>query len=326
MYFTEGGYPWTFMPIEGMPPPNMPRTPLPPEDREGLGMQATDYIDIFTDLCDDKCREWFTQEVIASLDYYQPTGPAWDMGWGDLLEAPCVRHPDTGLHHAILRIAHDVYRWVQEHHPWMKVLANEWKGSPAQLYCDGTMFEGGDRLDTLTMQSMKFYRTASTGLYYREAFTDEQWPLAVMRHLSYGITFGGRFEDVTRQPLSNLTALAAFSAKANNTPLVIEREGLRITPESDDITGSAWANKKRLLVAVFNASAQASAFRAVLDTFVLRAYGQAGKGELSFTPLDKRGMPAPGRAFSARGFGWHYLGITGRLGPKEMLLAEHAPP
>jgi hypothetical protein len=322
MYLTEAGYPWNFMSIEGMPPPDLPRTPLPPEDRQGLGTDVKDYADVFIDLCDDRCREWFTKEVIASLDYYLPTGPAWDMGWGDILNAPCPRHPHTGLHHAILRISHDVYQWVKEHHPWMKVLSNEWKGSPTQLYCDGMMFEGGDRLNALTMESMKFYRTACSGLYYREAFSDEDWPPAVMRHLSYGITFGGRIEDLTRPPLVNMTALAAFSAKANNTPLVIERPELRLTPDREQITGSVWASKKRLLVAIFNNGNRSTPIRATLDRGILRAYGQPGTAELAFTALSKRGVPAPGRVFAARLSGADRLLITGQLGPKEMLLAE----
>ena len=325
MHLTEGGFPWTFN-FEGLPNPDAPRTPLSPQDRQALGIAEKDYTDVFMDLCHDPCRQWLTQEVMRALDYYLPSGIAWDMGWGDLLEAPCLRHPHTGIHHAVLRLQYDVWRWVKERHPWMRVIGNEFKGSPSQLYCDGIMFEAGDHLDPLTMQSMRCYRTAATGLYYREVFPDQEWPPAVMRHLSYGITFGGRVEDITRPPFDRLRELAAFSARANHTPLVIERQGLRLAPEHERLTGAAWAGPARLLVAIFNDRGRAAHLQATLDRRVLAAYGSPAAAVPSFTVLDGQGLPRLDRTFSARPCGRHLL-IAGRLGPREMLLAQQpAPP
>lgn len=321
IHLAEGGFPWNFT-FEGKPSPAAPRTPIPPQERAALGIAAQDYTDVFMDLCNDDCREWLTKEIIAALDYYRPSGIAWDMGWGDILEAPCTRHPQTGLHHAVLRLQYDVWRWVQRHHPRMKIIGNEFKGSPSQLYCDAMMFEAGDHLDALTMQSMKFYRTAATGLYYREAFPDEQWPQAVMRHLSYGITCGGRIEELARPPFGELTALAAFSAQANNTPLVIERAGLMVAPEREKISGAAWAGKSRLLIAIFNDLNHSASIAASLDRRLLRRYGYRCGANLSFTVLSNRGTPRRDRSFRASLRGGSRIRITGRLGAKGMLLAE----
>jgi len=321
IHLTEGGFPWNFD-FLGKPSHDVSRTPIPPEDRAALGIEAQDYSDVFMDLCNDDCREWLTKEIIAALDYYQPSGVAWDMGWGDILEAPCVRHPQTGLQHAALRIQYDVYQWIRKHHPWMKIIGNEFKGSPSQLYCDAMMFEAGDHLDQLTMQSMKFFRTACTGLYYREAFTDQQWPQAVMRHLSFGITFGGRVEELARPPFGELTALAHFSAKANNTPLVIERAGLVLTPDREQVTGAAWAGGSRLLIAIFNDLNRSTSIEAVLDRRILRSYGYRRAANLRFTVLRSAGTPRADRGFSGSLRGANRLHIIGRLQAKEMLLAE----
>jgi len=321
IHLTEGGFPYAFS-FDGKIRADAPRTPIAPEDSAALGIEAQDYADVFMDLCNDDCREWLTKEIISALDYYQPSGVAWDMGWGDILEAPCTRHPQTGLHHAVLRIQYDVWCWVRQHHPWMKIIGNEFKGSPSQLYCDAMMFEAGDHLDILTMQSMKFYHTASTGLYYREAFPDEEWPQAVMRHLSFGITFGGRVEEMANPPFADLTALAEFSAKANKTPLVIERQGLTLTPQLQEVTGAAWAGKRRVLVAVFNGLNRAIALEAALDRRILRAYGSLGDSDPSFIVLSNSGVPRPDRSFTAVLSRRNRIRIVGRLRAKEMLLAQ----
>jgi hypothetical protein len=325
IHLTEGGFPWNFT-FTGTPSPDAPRTPISPEDRQAFGVEAADYTDVFMDLCNDDCRKWLTAEFIAALDYFQPSGIAWDMGWGDILGAPCCRHPHAGLHHAVMRIVYDVHQWVKKHHPWMKIIGNEFKGSPPQMYCDGMMFESGDHIDTLAMQSVKFYRTAATTLCYKEVYPDEQWTPTVMRHLSLGIAWGGRAEEMAQPPFDKLGALADFSARVNNTPMVIERAGLALTPARDQVTGAAWANKARLQVAIFNDLKRATTVRADLDRRVLRTYGQPGAVDLGFTVLSNTGAPRPDSTWKARLAGPNRLSLAGKLGAKEMLLAERQRP
>lgn len=323
LYLTREGFPWNFT-FTGLPSPDIrERIPEAVKKAYGEAVQGEWTTCAYIDLCNDDARKWLTREIKNALDYYQPAGVAWDMGWGDVQSAPCIRHPGDGLHHASVRIQYDIWKWVQKKHPRMRMVLNESKGSPSQLYAHAMMFEAGDHIDEIAAESVKCYRTALTALYYREIFPDAEWPQAIMRHLSYGVTMSGRWggEELEGSPFEPLTALAAFSAKCNNTPLVIESGAFRLSPKRAGLSGAVWADRQRLLVAVWNGAASAAQIDAQVAEEVVRKYGWRGGGKARFTVLSSAGLPRPDASFRAKA-GAGPVEFRGRLAGHEMVLAE----
>lgn len=74
-------------------------------------------------------RKHYIEEVKKCMDFYDPAGIAWDMGWDP--EIP-----------GILRTQADVYKYLQEKHPAKKVISNE-SMNPSQFYSDAVMLENG---------------------------------------------------------------------------------------------------------------------------------------------------------------------------------------
>lgn len=74
-------------------------------------------------------RKHYIGEVKKCMDFYDPAGIAWDMGWDP--EIP-----------GILRTQADVYKYLQEKHPAKKVISNE-SMNPSQFYSDAVMLENG---------------------------------------------------------------------------------------------------------------------------------------------------------------------------------------
>ncbi|OGV38418.1 MAG: hypothetical protein A2020_15285 [Lentisphaerae bacterium GWF2_45_14] len=74
-------------------------------------------------------RRYYFEQVRKCMDFYNPAGIAWDMGWDP--EIP-----------GILRTQADIYKWLKENHPSKKVISNE-SMNPTQFYSDAVMLENG---------------------------------------------------------------------------------------------------------------------------------------------------------------------------------------
>ncbi|MBT3290832.1 MAG: hypothetical protein HN380_26035 [Victivallales bacterium] len=75
-------------------------------------------------------RADYLAQCRACMDYYTPAGIGWDMGW-----AP--KNP------GIFAVQGEMYRWLAEHHPEMRVISNEASGTPSQWYSDCVLIENG---------------------------------------------------------------------------------------------------------------------------------------------------------------------------------------
>jgi hypothetical protein len=89
-------------------------------------------------------RAWYEERVKACLDYYRPGGIAWDMGWGAGDTWGYSRaSPQTPNGDGMLRVQADLWQWLRQKRPEMRVIANEAFGTPSQLFADGILIEGG---------------------------------------------------------------------------------------------------------------------------------------------------------------------------------------
>ncbi len=84
-------------------------------------------------------REWYLDMVKRSIDFYQPSGVAWDMGFGGAYSAAS---PETGIGHGTLWVQAMIYRWLKEKYPQMRVASNESIANPTALFADSILIEG----------------------------------------------------------------------------------------------------------------------------------------------------------------------------------------
>lgn len=326
MLRTKDGWPFNY--VSGADPTPPFDLGLLPEVAKLIGVKAKGQIAVHADFCNDEHRDWYVKKLEKSMDFYQPAGIAWDMGW-DVHTAPCYNHPATGTHHGILRAQYELDGYLKKNHPTMRKIMNQVHGSPSNNYVDGVMYEGGLQIDKLSADSVKIYRTAMIGLYYANVFRSkykdrwqDEYIQRVMRNLSYGVTWGGGdFDDIIKSDrIMSLTDLAGFSAKANNVPLVIESKAVKIQPDNSAITASVWADSTRLLIALYNDGASRADIALAIDKSFLKRYGQKVRRKIRFQLLGADGLARKESGFTAETAPAGTLLIKGKLQPKELLI------
>jgi len=197
------------------------------------------------DFCDQEFRRWYIDQVKDVVEFYKPDGIGWDMSWGcDIFRGICIKHPEEGgIHHGELRVQADIYNWIQEKYPNMRVMCNSGACNPSAMFSDSVMFEGlGKNTNwdnfALSVQRAKAYRASMFGLCY-----DNHYP-SLMKALAYGVGWGGG----AGMPLTE--NFADFSAMIMAVPLVVEKGALTLS--SDKIIGSMWADENHLLIACYS--------------------------------------------------------------------------
>ncbi|MBO4618913.1 MAG: hypothetical protein J5654_02270 [Victivallales bacterium] len=84
-------------------------------------------------------RKWYIEMVKRAVDFYQPSGIAWDMGFGS---AYSRADPWGGLGNGTLLVQAEIWKWLKTSHPEMRVVSNECFFSPTALFADALLIEG----------------------------------------------------------------------------------------------------------------------------------------------------------------------------------------
>ncbi len=84
-------------------------------------------------------REWYIDMVKRAIDYYQPSGIAWDMGFSSAYGA---YDPETGIGNGTLYVQAVIRDWAAEKYPEMRIATNESFISPTALMGDSLLIEG----------------------------------------------------------------------------------------------------------------------------------------------------------------------------------------
>jgi hypothetical protein len=74
-------------------------------------------------------RKHYLKAIKAVVKFYKPKSIGWDMGW----------HPN---HMGMFAVQAEMYNWLKQNHPGMKVVSNESSG-PTQFYSDMVLLENG---------------------------------------------------------------------------------------------------------------------------------------------------------------------------------------
>ena len=115
---------------------------LNPDNAKSVGVEEVHCFP--ADFGNDSFRLWYLDNFKKCIDFYQPAGIAFDMGWAyGNAHVYSRANPKTSNPHAVVRLQADVWNWLREKHPQMRIITNEAYGLPSQLFADGILIEGG---------------------------------------------------------------------------------------------------------------------------------------------------------------------------------------
>ncbi len=116
--------------------------PVPEQAAAAVGFRTLQQT--CADFGSDAYRAWYEDRIKACLEYYQPAGIAWDMGWGAGDAGGYSRgNPHTVNGDGMLRAQADLWAWLRAKHPEKRTISNEAFGTPSQMFSDGILIEGG---------------------------------------------------------------------------------------------------------------------------------------------------------------------------------------
>ena len=228
---------------------------------------TNNYYSIWdADFCNEEYLQWYINSIKACIDYYHPAGIAWDMAWNDngwTDGGYSISHPESGIHHGMLRAMYEIQKYITENYPQMRSVSNNAYCNPSNLFVDAVLYEGitqgsGEQLE---YEMARAYDKTLVSMYYSSLYSANP-PQDVMETLALGSSWAGAVGDIegNNPPvLRTLTELANFSAKTNAAKLVTSFKPIRITPEQTkmpakypNIYGSVWASADDCLLFLYN--------------------------------------------------------------------------
>ncbi len=129
-------------------------------------------------------REWYLDKTKKAIAYYEPKGVAWDMGYGSLYSRS---EPETGAGVATFWVQVQIYNWLKENYPHIRIATNESVTSPTALFGDSILIEGAwdvvkkSELDYLIA---KGYGTTVFSLQLADDYSIQGAPLVDMNNYS----------------------------------------------------------------------------------------------------------------------------------------------
>jgi len=137
------------------------------------------------DFGDAGFRQWYVEQVKRAVEFYDPDGIAWDMGWNGLYSHNA---PEVGVGHGTIWVQHAIYEWLKARYPQKRVVVNEALGSPSQLFADATMIEGswisGSKTE-LDFQSARAFDTTNFGFQLFDDYAIQFAPVVPARSFRY---------------------------------------------------------------------------------------------------------------------------------------------
>lgn len=239
-------------------------------------------VSVIPDWCNEEFLQWYVDEVKRLVDFLQPDGIAWDAAWGIPWGAPSsysCSSPKSALEQGLHRAQAEVYAWLREAHPDMRVIANGVLGlSPTNLVTDACLreFHAGWLSEAPTPELFKVFNMHTLNLidlpwerqvgnYDRLADLpglERIYARYMMLGLGFGTavgTYGGSFVDHGpedydfRAPfIEKFSELYDFSGDIPATPLIGDETAFSIQPEWLRLTSTLWGNGERLLAAIYN--------------------------------------------------------------------------
>lgn len=267
-------------------------------------------------------RKWYIKGVKRCIKYYNADGVSWDMDWLDMYmrRGYSVSDPHSGIHHGLLKVQYEIYRFLKQIDPQNGVISNFGLAIPTQYYSDAIMFERGMLGQHKYMPDLvRAFRTNVVGMLYTDNYRD------IMKSLSLGMSWSSETRFFLKNSkegkrLEALKPIADFSAKTSATPL-LDTDTIHFSHPSEGVSGSAWCNSRRLLVAVYR-DTKSKTKNGLLSFKCLRLPFK-GASSLRTTVVGPKGTVNKKSVWSLKMEGGA-LTCSGVLQPGEILLIQSA--
>ena len=174
---------------------------LNPDNAKLLGVEEVHCFP--ADFGNDSFRLWYYKNLKRCIDFYQPAGIAFDMGWAcGSAHIYSRANPRTSNPHAVVRLQADVWNWLREKYPKMRIITNEAYGLPSQLFADGILIEGGAPAgkDELDYEAAKAIPTQVISFEYPmnyagmiQPLDKNERPYLIVKYRAKGIEAGGDY-------------------------------------------------------------------------------------------------------------------------------------
>ncbi|MDY6913126.1 MAG: hypothetical protein SVT52_01525, partial [Planctomycetota bacterium] len=218
--------------------------------REAAGSNTISWYQAYFGNAD--YRKWYIDGVKRCITYYNADGVAWDMDWLDMYmgRGYSVSNPRSGIHHGLLRVQYEIYKWLKQSNPPKNVISNFALAVPTQYYSDAVMFEEGMLgMHKQMPELVRAFQTNIVGMLYTDSYRD------IMKCLSLGMSWSSetRFflkNSKAGKRLAVLQPMADFSAKISATPL-LDVNAIHFSRPSEQVSGSLWCDSNRILAAVY---------------------------------------------------------------------------
>lgn len=316
--------------------------------RKTLGWKKGENLTwVETDFCNKQADAWYIKRVEKAVKAFHPDGIAWDMGWAPF-KCPSTSDPDSNENEGMLRVQYRIYHWLHKHYPQDRVVSNLTLSSPADLYSDAVMIEGGVGGENNAMvENTAAYNVTSIG-WLGANYTfgnahglelEREYIKRLMVGLGTGNSWGegsyGYYQTQphgTDQPQSvfylqrwpwmlKLKQLAFFSAETNAVPWIADPKVIRTG--SAQLTGAVWANPTTLLVSIYNWASGSKVIHVKINSDVVRKNIAASHfKKWVFHIIDSHGTALKNVNKIDTTTSDSYIVINGVLGPGELLLGH----
>jgi hypothetical protein len=297
------------------------------EVAERLGTRT--FTMAYGDFGHDDFRRWYTDQIKAAIEYYQPSGISFDFGWTVVgpqsVYSPA--NPRTSQAHGRLRVQADLWKWLREKHPEMQVIVNDGPGSPGQLFANCLLMENSDVMSDLDFLAGQALGSAMSSMDYFADHDRSRWTRQVMLDLARGCSFGSPFWILTSPPeseyLPTWKRFLDFSGRTTGLPLLPQVDAVFCLPDRNpksEIVGSVWSDGHEVMAAAMDRRTEGPVQEITLGIRFPKMVSPDVTWRLSRLSSLNVEMPESGWQVDRVQDG--VLPISGPLGPGEMILVE----
>ncbi|MHB9071363.1 MAG: LamG domain-containing protein [Sedimentisphaerales bacterium] len=271
-------------------------------------------------------RKWYTEQVKAVVDYYQPSGISFDFGWSIMgpYAAWSPSNPSTSLPHGRLRMQADIRKWMKKKYPQMQIIANCIPGSPTEFFVDCMLLESTQSMSDVDFSAGKALGSAMSSMDYFQDHDQKRWTRQMMLDLARGCSFGAPSWIITTPPESNYIAtwkkFLDFSGKTTRLPLTPREDAIISLGENKDIAGTVWSNGKEVMAAALDRRLNGNTINSAFSIMIPKKIGAGVKWKLSH--LNSLNVEIPESGWSVKEAKKGRLIISGPLASGEMILIE----
>lgn len=285
----------------------------------------------YADYGNNAFRNWYVEQITASVDYYQLPGLSWDYSWSGMRPDGVYSraNPKTSYAHGVLRAQADISNWLRKHHPEAEIIVNDTGGSPSLFFANGVLMESTQMMSDLDFLAVKAMGRAMSSMNYFFDHNQGRWARQAMLDLARGCSLGLPFWVMMTPPeseyIANWTRFLDFSGRTTRLPALMDESAIACVADPGRLVGTVWSDGTAVMAAAFDRREAGNVENLrILMTIPNRDPAQA---EWRISRLNRLNLEIA--STGTAGLNWRMdktvpgqLTISGPLGPGEMILVE----